>query len=112
MGRRGQYETACALLRAFVAQGTWRQAELAKELKLSTQVLRKNLDALSEGGMPLERSEETPNVFWSVPKGWLPGGLAIEPAELPVLTEAQGAVMPTKPASAPFNDMDKSGFLK
>src|SRR5690606_29298515 len=36
----------------------------------------KVLDDLRLAGLPLERSEEPPNVYWSVPKNWFPGAVA------------------------------------
>lgn len=88
MGQRGQFESSCGILRAFVANRRWSQADLARSVGISPQSLRKVLNSLLDGGMPLTRIDEPPQVYWEVPKGWLPGALALSPEELPVLTEA------------------------
>ncbi len=77
MGRRSATDTALQLLTAFMRQQTWTQAELAKEVDVSTKVIRKHLTSLAEFGMPLEREEEHPHVYWSVPKSWVPAGLML-----------------------------------
>jgi predicted DNA-binding transcriptional regulator YafY len=76
MGRRSGTETLVALVRAFLARSTWTQAELAREVGIGVPALRRLLDELvREGGVPLEREEEHPHVYWSVPKRWFPGGV-------------------------------------
>lgn len=81
MGRRSGTDTALQLLTAFMRQQTWSQSELAKEVDVSTKMIRKHLLALSEYGMPLERDEDHPHVYWSVPKGWVPSGLMLTQAQ-------------------------------
>lgn len=47
--------------------------------------MRRHLDDLLLAGWPLEREEEHPHVYWSVPRGWFPGGLLLESAETAAL---------------------------
>lgn len=81
MGRRSATDTALQLLTAFMRQQTWTQAELAEQIDVSTKVIRKHLLALSEYGMPLEREEDHPHVYWSVPKAWVPSGLMLSQSQ-------------------------------
>lgn len=67
-------------MQAFLAQRTWKQAELADKLGLKVPALRKRLVELSASGMPLAREEDHPHVYWSVPQTWFPGGVLV-PAE-------------------------------
>jgi len=76
MGRRSATETITALLLAFTRERTWPQAELARSLGVSVPALRNRLDELTTAGVPLERSEDLPHVYWSVPSGWLPGAVS------------------------------------
>lgn len=85
MGQRSSTDTVVAVIQAFLESRTWKQAELAKRLELSTGALRKRLDEMSAAGFPLQREEEHPHVFWSVPKDWFPGGLLIKRDEVPEL---------------------------
>lgn len=85
MGQRSAAETIIAILHAFTRQGTWRQRDLAVEVGVSVPALRKRLDELTGHNFPLEREEEHPDVFWSVPRGWFPSGAVIPFSELPDL---------------------------
>lgn len=76
MGRRSATETITALLLAFARERTWSQAELSRVLGVNVQALRRHLNELTAEGVPLERSEDHPHVFWSVPRGWLPGAVS------------------------------------
>jgi len=42
------------------------------------------------GGFPLDREEEHPHVYWSVPRHWFPGGLLIKREEVPELLRLLG----------------------
>lgn len=88
MGSRGQYDSITQAITAFSERSTWRQAELARRLALGTRALQKILHQLQADGMPLEREEELPNVYWSVPKGWLPSGVQVAPDDWPMLIDA------------------------
>lgn len=82
MGKRSVTETIVEIFLAFQRQGTWAQAELARKLDLSTDSLRKTLYELMQNGVPLLREEDHPQVYWSVPKGWFPGGLCLETSDV------------------------------
>ncbi len=75
MGRRGASESVTAILLAFMRQRTWSQVELARAVGVQVPALRKHLAAMEGSGFPLEREEEHPHVYWSVPRGWFPGGV-------------------------------------
>lgn len=49
------------------------QAELARELGIEVESLRKRLDDLREAGVPIVRAREGAQVVWSVDARWFPG---------------------------------------
>ena len=77
MSRRRTAEVVAALLQAFVEDGTWSQAELARRCKTTPETIRKTLEDLKNAGWPLERESDPPQVYWSVPMGWLPAGILL-----------------------------------
>lgn len=79
MGQRSVGATITAILQAFVRRNTWSQAELARALGQRVPAVRKRLEELREGGIPFERQEEHPHVYWSVPSRWFPGGVVLDP---------------------------------
>jgi predicted DNA-binding transcriptional regulator YafY len=81
MGQRTATETLFGIVAAFVERSTWSQAELARRLETKPETIRKQLGELQAGGFKLEREEEHPHVFWSVPKNWLPGVLHFKAEE-------------------------------
>jgi len=88
MGARGNYETVVLVIQAFVEQRTWRQAELARRAEVEPRRIRRVLEELQRSGMPLEREEEHPHVYWSVPPSWFPGGVLFKAEDWQVLLEA------------------------
>jgi predicted DNA-binding transcriptional regulator YafY len=76
MGRASKDDTVAGIYQAFLGQRTWRQAELAREVGISTKALRERLAELSARGMPLESENDPPHVYWSVSRSWFPGGVA------------------------------------
>lgn len=92
MGRRAGYESLSSVFQAFLRQRTWRQADLAREAELVPAQLRRVLCDLTRNGMPLERIEERPDVFWSVPKTWFPGGIALSQEDVVRLLRLLGRV--------------------
>ncbi len=78
MGRRSIAKTVSQTLLAFMQQRTWQQSALAESVGVSVRTLRRVMKELVDGGVPFEREEETPQVYWSVPRWWLPGGAALE----------------------------------
>ncbi len=82
MSARGGTETVVRVLGAFLGeQRTWSQRELAQRLGLTVQGLRKRLKEMQESGIPFVRAYDRPEVYWSLPKGWVPGALSFEAEE-------------------------------
>jgi predicted DNA-binding transcriptional regulator YafY len=78
MGTRSATETIVGILLAFYEQSTWKQADLSQRLGIGTRALRQRLEELRDAGtIRFEREEEPPHVYWSVPKGWVPGGVLL-----------------------------------
>lgn len=77
MGQRTSTETLIGLLCAFWKQRTWSQADLAREIGVNPRAVRRYLDELTTSGWPLERDEDHPHVYWSLPKDWLPVGVLL-----------------------------------
>jgi predicted DNA-binding transcriptional regulator YafY len=70
MGRRTGTETIAKLFVAFLQQATWTQKDLERRCGVGVRAIRKALLDLQEAGVPLEREEDTPQVYWSVPRDW------------------------------------------
>jgi predicted DNA-binding transcriptional regulator YafY len=81
MGKRGGIETVVAILRAFLDQATWTQADLARRLGVGAPAIRRHLLEMQRAGFGLEAQPDHPHVYWSVPKGWLPGAVALQSDE-------------------------------
>jgi predicted DNA-binding transcriptional regulator YafY len=75
VGQRSQSETLAAILKAFLDQRTWKQADLARRVGVQAATIKKHLEELRASGVPLESEKDHPHVFWSVPKSWYPGGV-------------------------------------
>src|SRR5205814_1411420 len=58
MGQRTSTESIVAIVQAFLAQRTWRQAELARHVGVQTPALRRRLNELARLGFPLTSDEE------------------------------------------------------
>lgn len=85
MSRKRTAEVLAAVMQAFLEEGTWKQADLARRANTSTEVIRKTLEELRASGWPLERDEEPPQVYWSMPPGWLPNGIVLPKDEVGAL---------------------------
>ena len=85
MGQRSSTETVVAIVQAFLQRRTWTQAELARHVGVAVPALRKRLNELCTSGFPLDREEDHPHVFWSVPKDWFPGGVVFSGEDVPDL---------------------------
>ncbi len=85
MGRVSAAQTCARMYAALLEQRTWSQSDLAKALGLNTQTVRKHLLALQGEGVPLERDEEHPHVYWSVPSTWFPSGHLLTDEQLALL---------------------------
>jgi predicted DNA-binding transcriptional regulator YafY len=86
VGRKSASETLVKIVGCFHERRQWSQADLARHLKTDVRIVRAKLTELLDAGLPLERIEERPNVFWRLPKDWVPGGVAIPDHELAPLT--------------------------
>src|SRR5271165_7134669 len=59
------------------------QAGLAQRVGVEPRAIRKQLDILiTTKRFPLERSVEGKQVYWSLPRRWIAGGLAIAEEDL------------------------------
>jgi predicted DNA-binding transcriptional regulator YafY len=90
MGQRTAGESLAAIIQAFLRRRTWPQADLARHVELGVPALRKRLLELRAGGMPLEDERDPPHVYWSVPKTWFPGGVALGGKDVEALLRLLG----------------------
>ncbi len=88
MGTRDNYETITRVIQAFAGSRTWKQADLARHVGVQTPALRRILNSLQLASMPLDKQDEHPHVFWSVPRHWFPGGVVFDADDWPVLVHA------------------------
>jgi predicted DNA-binding transcriptional regulator YafY len=84
VGQRSGTVTVIQLVQAFLERRTWTQKELADRLEMTTPAVREKLREL-EGIFNLEREEDHPHVYWSVPKDWFPGGIVFTREQVPEL---------------------------
>jgi predicted DNA-binding transcriptional regulator YafY len=82
MGQRSGTDSVAAVMAAFLRQRKWTQADLAREVELKPEALRKILRQLQGSGYPLEREESRPHVYWRMDKDWYPGGVLFKPQEV------------------------------
>jgi predicted DNA-binding transcriptional regulator YafY len=82
VGQRTATETLFGIVAAFIEKRTWSQADLARRLETRPDTIRKRLGELAAAGFKLERDEDHPHVYWSVPKNWFPGALAFHADEV------------------------------
>jgi predicted DNA-binding transcriptional regulator YafY len=85
MGQRSPTDTVVTVLQALLETRSCTQAELARRAGVDSQVVRKHLEELLRHGFPLEREDDPPQVWWSVPKGWFPGAVLFDSKSVPVL---------------------------
>ncbi len=71
-------------MQAFLEQRTWTQKALADRLEMTTPAIRDKLREL-ETVFNLERDEDHPHVYWSVPRDWFPGGILFTRDQMPDL---------------------------
>jgi predicted DNA-binding transcriptional regulator YafY len=89
MGRRSPAETPAGILLAFYRCPRWRQADLARELEVTAETVARSLHAMSDQGMPLVRDDsDKPDVWWRVPKDWVPSGVLFAREDTPALLRA------------------------
>jgi predicted DNA-binding transcriptional regulator YafY len=84
MGTRARtVETSIEILWAFYEQSTWTQADLARRVGSTSETVRQYLeDMLAHDLLPLERDEDPPHVYWSVPEGTWANGLLLSREDL------------------------------
>jgi predicted DNA-binding transcriptional regulator YafY len=82
MGQRSTSDTITSIFFAFLEQGTWKLIELAKKIGVTPRTLTKHLEELHARGMLEEKESEHPHVYWSVQKGWFPGGVIFSTDEI------------------------------
>jgi hypothetical protein len=78
VGQRSASESVAAILSAFLRERAWKQSDLARVVDLSVPATKRRLEELQASGVPLERSEDPPFVYWSVSKHWFPGGVVFQ----------------------------------
>lgn len=78
LGQRSRTETSSAIILKLLIERTVSQSGLAKALQLESRTVMRVLRELSVSGVPLDREEDPPHVYWSVPQGWVPGGVTFE----------------------------------
>lgn len=72
MGSRSRYESLARVFVILLQRRSVQQAELARELDLTTKSTRALMEALQAADPRIVRDEDPPHVYWSVPKGWFP----------------------------------------
>ena len=72
MGQRTQTETLAKLLVAFLEQRVWKQKDLERRCGVGTRAIRTRILDLQAAGVPIEREEDHPHVYYSVRDGWFP----------------------------------------
>ncbi len=82
MGRRTGTESALALVVCFLKARVWKQSDLARAVDLTVPALRRRLSELQDAGVSLERQDEPPHVYWSVPTTWMPHTVSLAPEEV------------------------------
>ncbi len=87
VGQKGRTESVTKVLAALMTRKTWIQAELAREVGLSTEALRKLLRELDAEVVRLRQESGHPHVYWSAPKTWFPGGVLFEQKDVPTLLQ-------------------------
>jgi predicted DNA-binding transcriptional regulator YafY len=95
MGQRTASETLTAIIVAFWRRPVWSQADLARESGVAARTVRRHLEELSLAGWPLQREDDHPHVYWSVPKGWFPGGVPLDPEAIAALLTVLVRVPPS-----------------
>lgn len=96
VGQRTPTETLFGIVAAFVERREWSQSELARKLETTPETIRRRLGELQAGGFKLERFEEPPLVYWSVPKNWFPGVLPFKADEARDLLRLLGRARPSE----------------
>jgi predicted DNA-binding transcriptional regulator YafY len=94
LGQKGADDTVAAIFVALLERRTWRQSELARHVGVRADRVRRVLSHLQTRGIPVERQEDHPHVYWSVPREWFPGGVALTRAEAAAMRRLVGRLEP------------------
>jgi predicted DNA-binding transcriptional regulator YafY len=78
MHTRSPTEIALALFAILVRERTVTQAAIARELGIGSRTVVKYLTTLCAHAVPLESQVDHPNVHWSIPRRWFPGGVTLK----------------------------------
>jgi predicted DNA-binding transcriptional regulator YafY len=76
MGRRGATETLAQVMLRLLEKRRFVQSELARDVGITVEGLRKVLGDLREAGVPLRAERDGAFVVWTVDAGWFPGAVA------------------------------------
>ena len=60
---------------------SWSQSGLAKHCGVTSRTIRNRLEELQNADPRIERFSDPPQVYWSVPKTWVPDGLVLTQAD-------------------------------
>lgn len=82
MGQRGRTETIAQVILELMRERTISQASLAKRLEVTARTVRACVLDLTSAGMPIEREEDHPHVYYSLARDWIPNGAVIANNEL------------------------------
>jgi len=88
MGARDSYETLARIFQAFAEKRSWRQADLARKVGVEPKRIRTVMTDLAEADFPFHGKGDKNDASWSVPPGWLAGGLLFEAEDWAVLVHA------------------------
>ncbi len=88
MGARNSYETLARIFQAFAEKRSWRQADLARKVGVEPKRIRTVMTDLAEADFPFHGNVDKNDASWSVPPGWLAGGLLFEAEDWAVLVHA------------------------
>jgi predicted DNA-binding transcriptional regulator YafY len=90
MPKRSTGATISQILIAFGEERTWTQASLAERCGIEVRALKVRLKELVDAGVPLERQEDPPHVYWSVPKSWSAGAVFLSTADMLLVARLLG----------------------
>jgi predicted DNA-binding transcriptional regulator YafY len=90
MPKRSAGATIAQILLAFGEEPTWAQAALAERCGIEVRALKVRLKELAAAGVPLERQDDPPHVYWSVPSSWRPGAVYLSTDDMVLVSRLLG----------------------
>ncbi len=96
MPKRSAGATISQVFLEFGRQSTWSQVELAARCGIEVRALKVRLRELVAAGVPLVRDEDPPHVYWSVPKAWRAGAVALSTDELVLVARLLRRLQPSR----------------